>query len=266
MEGYFARCIAKLEAALRAEGATEFKRAIPYQTLAYTFDMTIQLCSQSLEFAYTDLQPRTKFVGLLQPKALPADSQYPGWWKEVTNGDKKIIMVSQGTVAMNYKDLIMPTITALADRDDLLVIALLGTPGATLPKDFTIPANTRVIDYLNYDALLPYVSVFVMNAGYGGFLHGAVHGVPMVLSGESEDKKDVAARGEYTGIAVNLRTGKPTPNQVRAGVERVLGDDSFKKRVMAIMMENRELDVLGAVEKELMALAGADMYSRAVHI
>jgi UDP:flavonoid glycosyltransferase YjiC (YdhE family) len=193
------------------------------------------------------------FAGALHPNPLPADFDYPSWWDDVTKGGKRVVFVAQGTVALNYTHLIMPTIRALADRDDFLVVATLGRKGLTLPTDFEIPANTRVIDYLDYDAILPYASLFVMNAGYGGFLHGVVHGVPMVLAGESEDKKDVAARGEYAGVAVNLRTGKPSVEQVRSGVNKLLNDPGFKQRAITIKRENEQLDVISTVEREILA-------------
>ena len=111
-----------------------------------------------------------------------------------------------------------------------------------------------MIDYLPYDAILPYTSVFVMNAGYGGFLHGITNGVPMVLGGETEDKPEIAMRGEWSGVAVNLRTGRPTPAQVLEGVEEVLADARFKQRVEEVRRENERMKVFDVVEREIMGV------------
>lgn len=129
------------------------------------------------------------------------------------------------------------------------MIAILGIKGATLPAEVEIPANTRVADFLSYDALLEYADVWVLNAGYGGALHGIVNGVPMVLGGDTEDKPEIAMRGEWTGVAHNLKTGKPTPEQVARGVADVLSDDKYKKRVVELQKENEEMKSLDTVEK-----------------
>lgn len=157
-------------------------------------------------------------------------------------GDRRIVAVTQGTIARDATNLIIPTIKALSDRNDLLVVAILGKRNAFLPDNVAIPSNTRVIDYLPYDVLLPHASVFVMNAGYGGFLHGVTNGVSMVLAGETEDKPKIAMHGEWSGVAVNLRTGRPNPDLVRAGVRRILEDGSFKKRVIDIKAENEAME------------------------
>ncbi|KAG8361947.1 hypothetical protein FVEN_g439 [Fusarium venenatum] len=195
-----------------------------------------------------------KFSGCLTPKPTPSDFVYPVWWDDVRRGDHRIVAVTQGTIAQDASNLIVPTIEALSGRDDLLVIAILGRKGAALPKDMVIPSNTRVIDYLPYDVLLPHASVFVMNAGYGGFLHGITNGVPLVLAGETEDKPEIAMRGEWSGVAVNLRTGQPTPELVRDGVERVLSDNSFKKRVDEIKAENEAMNVHDFIEEQILAI------------
>jgi hypothetical protein len=39
-----------------------------------------------------------------------------------------------------------------------------------------------------------------------------------------EDKAEVSMRGEWAGIAVNLRTNTPSPEAIRDGVDRILID------------------------------------------
>ncbi|KAH7160629.1 hypothetical protein EDB81DRAFT_713331, partial [Dactylonectria macrodidyma] len=254
--GPFAGIIAEQTRILKELGATkELTLDVPFHHWMVIHDTTLQLCPPSLEYPRSDIPANIKFAGCPTPKPLAADLKYPEWWEDVTRGDRKVVMVAQGTVANDYSDLLIPTIKALADRDDLLVVAILGHRGVSLPKDVVIPANTRVVDYLSYDAVLPHASVFVMNAGYGGFLHGVTNGVPMVLAGESEDKPEIAMRGAWSGVAVNLRTGRPSPAAVRAAVEQVLADDSFKARVQEVRRENEELRVFDVVEREILALS-----------
>lgn len=257
--GPFAEVIAHQDQVLKELGATEIlEPQIPFHHWMLMHDLNLQLCPPSLEYDRSDMPSNVKFAGCLTPKPIPADFACPAWWDDVKRGDRRIVAVTQGTIAREASSLIIPTIYALSDRDDLLVVVILGEKGAVLPDDMTIPYNTRVIDYLPYDILLPYASVFVMNAGYGGFLHGVSNGVPMVLAGESEDKPEIAARGEWSGVAVNLRTGRPTPDLVREGVERVLSEDSFKKRVEEIKAENEAMKIHDFIEEQILSIGNLE--------
>ncbi|RGP59114.1 hypothetical protein FSPOR_11557 [Fusarium sporotrichioides] len=230
--GPFAQVISHQDEVLKELGATEIlEPQVPFHHWVLMHDLTLQLCPPSLD-----------------------DFVYPAWWDNVRRGGRRIVVVTQGTIAQDASNLIIPTIKALSDRDDLLVVAILGRKGAALPENTVIPSNTRVIHYLPYDVLLPHAAVFVMNAGYGGFLHGVTNGVPLVLAGESEDKPEIAMRGDWSGVAVNLRTGQPTPELVREGVERILSDDSFKKRVDEIKTENEAMNVHNFIEEQILSI------------
>jgi len=74
-------------------------------------------------------------------------------------------------------DLVAPTLEALADQRDLLVVVATGTAGADeLP--FPIPSNARVAGFLPYDKLLPRVDGAVTNGGWGGTLAMLAHDIP----------------------------------------------------------------------------------------
>lgn len=48
-------------------------------------------------------------------------------------------MVGQGTVALNYEYLLIPTLKAFAEEQETLVVSLLGVRGASLPKGIKMP-------------------------------------------------------------------------------------------------------------------------------
>ncbi|QUC17565.1 uncharacterized protein UV8b_01806 [Ustilaginoidea virens] len=235
--------------------------AMPWPDLMVTSaDVVLLMCPPSLEYARSDLHPRFRFAGALPP-APPRDFAPPPFWDEVVAAAAAaaaaVVVVTQGTFAVDYAHLLMPALRALAARPDLLVVAILGREGARLP-DGAVPPNARVADFLPYDAVLPHAAVFVTNAGYGGFIHAVLNGVPMVLAGDTEDKPDNAARGEYAGIAVNLRTGSPSEQQILEGVETVLRDGRYKKRVMQIKQENEDMRAMDTVERTILDMAGPE--------
>lgn len=243
---------------LKSLGATDIPSTVEAWGYTTSFpDITLQVCSPSLEFPRSDLPDNVHFVGCLPRKPIGPDYEYPQWLKDIvspTDGStrkKRIIGVAQGTIAVDYTDLIIPTIQGLANDDDVVVIALLGKKGATLPKRVTVPANARVVDYMPYEVVLNHADVWVANAGYGGFTQGVMHGVPMVLAGDTQDKPDIAMVGEWSGVACNLRTGTPTPEQVAKGVREILSNDSYKARVVEVQKENEAMNCLDAVEKHI---------------
>lgn len=147
-------------------------------------------CTPSLEYPRSDLPANITFIGGAPRPSLDPSTELPPWWHDLISNSisanpKKVIFVTQGTVVSNFDNLVKPTLLGLADREDVLVVAVLGSRGASLA--FEAPANARVADYLAYHAVLPFADVFVSNGGYGGFMQAVMYGVPMVLAGTTRE-------------------------------------------------------------------------------
>jgi UDP:flavonoid glycosyltransferase YjiC (YdhE family) len=230
----------ELNTILRDLGAkeTDQYRQNAVLNLSTTF---LQLCPASLEYPRVDAYPRLRFTGgLPRPKKETHDpSELPDWWGDVTNrGTTKIVAVSQGTVVTSPETLIIPTLEALKGQDDILVIVALGKRGATFPAEYSIPKNARVADWIPFDELLPLSDVFVTNGGYGSFQNAVANGVPLVIAPPFfADKRDIAARVEWSGTGVNLRTGTPTSEALEEAVLEVFRDKKYKKRVLEVKKE-----------------------------
>ncbi|GKZ30780.1 hypothetical protein AbraIFM66950_010218 [Aspergillus brasiliensis] len=217
-------------------------------------NILLQPCSPSLEYPRSDLSPKVRFIGGTPRREIDPSTPLPAWWGELeTNkqaaNPKRVVFVTQGTIRTYYRELIIPAMQAFANRPDVMVISALGVKGAVLDDDFEVPDNAKVIDYLSYDAVLPYVDVFVTNGGYGSFMHGVMNGVPMVLAGTVQDKGEVCMRGEWAGIGINLRTDTPSAETIRESVERILSDLKYKARSLVIQRENEELDCVSSLQR-----------------
>lgn len=232
------------------------------------FDKVYQMCLPAVEFPRSDLPAHIQFAGGLPRKPVPPDFPFPAWWAADVLANaalpptqrKKLVVVAQGTFANDYRDMILPTIRGLGARPDaFLTVALLGKRGAVLSpllaEGEVLPSNARVADYLPYDAVLPYADVFVQPGSYGGFQHGIVNAVPQVLGGVTEDKPEIGVRAEWSGVGIDLHTGRPTPEQILKGVDEVLADPKYKSRCVELSKLMAEADPLGTVENELLALA-----------
>ncbi|KAL0940039.1 udp-glucuronosyl udp-glucosyltransferase [Colletotrichum truncatum] len=221
-------------------------------------DTTLQMCVPSLEYRSTSWPKHVKFGGTLPRKTLDVTFDRPVWLDEVRqqgrqgSKKKKVVFTTQGTMAVDYSMCILPTIMGLSDREDIIVIAVLGVKGESLEQ---APSNAIVLDYFPYDPILELADVVVTNGSYGIFSQCALHGVPMVLAGAfSEDKPEVCNRAEYSGIGLYIRSSWPRPEEIAAGVNKVLETDKYVKRAAEISAEIEEFKCLDTVERELRKL------------
>ncbi|CAN8101608.1 unnamed protein product [Discula destructiva] len=244
-------------ATLAEAGATTLPDGPILDGVNYTCHSSIlQIGVPSFEYPRSDWPSHFQFVGFL-PLARPPPHGYPnlpGWWDEVTTTDKSIVVVAQGTVETNPYDLIIPTIEAMRNRAHVIVVAILGLRGASLPDGYAAPGNARITDYLHYDAILPYARIWVHNGGYGAVTHGVAHGVPMVVAGEGQDKPENIRRIRYSKIGVGLGNPKPSVQDLKLSLDDVLSKQDYRNRVNVLRQETIDLDCFGSIE---MAILGA---------
>lgn len=186
-------------------------------------DLLAQFTVREFEYARSDAPAHLRFYGPMATAATQP-TPAPAWFDDL-DPNLPLVHVTQGTVAnTDYSEVILPTVTALADLPVQVAVTTGGRDVSTLPA---LPANAFAAAYLPYDELLPRTSVLVTNGGYGGLHHAMRHGVPIVIAGDSEDKVETSARVQAARVGVNLRTGRPKPPAVRAAVQRILADPSY---------------------------------------
>ena len=215
----------------------------PFEAMVEFADAYLQLTVPGFEFprpAPTSVQ----FVGTLP--ILPNQAPLPPWAGEL-DGRRKVVLVSQGTVANHdFNRLVTPTLAALADQQDMLVVVTAGgRPVDTIPRP--IPANARLASYLPFDWILSKADVFVTNGGYGGVNQAMSFGVPLVCAGLTEDRADVNARVGWSEVGINLETDSPTPQVLCDAVRTVLDTDRYRLRVSLIAEEFRRTDTSGEI-------------------
>lgn len=205
----------------------------------------------SFEYPRSDLAPQVHFVGPLLPPA-PADFVTPAWFGELSG--RPVVLVTQGTVATDPSEVILPALEALRD-EDVQVIAVTGGPD---PESLgPVPANARVERYVPFAALMPRVSAYVTNGGYGGLHYALAHGVPVVSVGKTEDKAELATRVSWSGVGVGMKTQVAKPGPLRAAVRKVLYEPEHAARAVAMQAEMRSYGGTATAVGLLEQLAGA---------
>jgi UDP:flavonoid glycosyltransferase YjiC (YdhE family) len=206
-------------------------------------DAYLRLTVPSFEFPRA-IPPSVYFVGT--PPIIPGQAPLPPWAGDL-DGSRKVVLVTQGTLANhNFGLVIGPTLRALANEPDLLVVATAGgRPIDAIPGP--IPGNARLSQYLPFEWILPKVDVLVTNGGYGSVNQTISFGIPLVTAGLTEDKADVNARVAWSGVGIDLASNEPTPQALREAVRTVLDKPDYRRRAAAIAGEFACIDTQAEV-------------------
>lgn len=227
----------RLNRALQKLGVGPLSMSL-FESVVDLADSYLQLTVPSFEFP-RDMPPSVRFVGT--PPIIPNQVALPSWADEL-DGSRKVVLVTQGTLANhNFGLLIGPTLAALANEPDLLVVATAGgRPVDAIPGP--IPGNARLAQYLPFEWILPKADVLVTNGGYGSVNQALSFGVPLVGAGLTEDKADVNARVAWSGVGINLATNEPTPQALREAVRAVLDKPDYRARAKRMADEFGGID------------------------
>ncbi len=211
----------------------------------------IQLCPPGFEYPRSDLPGHVHFVGAPTPP-MPADFDPPRWWPRLSES-APVVLVTQGTIATEPADLLAPCLEGLAGRDLFVVATTGGADPAVLGEP---PSNAVVERFVPYSALLPHVDVMVSNGGFGSVQLAIAYGVPMVVAGTTEDKREVTSHVDWSGVGINLRTDRPSPKAIADAVHRALNDPKFRDRTQVLRAQTAGKSPAEAAAELLEELAG----------
>ncbi|WP_407158272.1 glycosyltransferase [Bradyrhizobium sp. STM 3557] len=219
----------------------------PFEAMVRLADTYWQLTVPSFEFPRS-LPSSVNFIGSLP--IIPNQAPIPPWADDL-DGTRKVVLVTQGTVANHdFNLLVAPTLAALAEERDILVVVTAGgRPVADIPGP--IPRNARLASYLPFEWILPRADVFVTNGGYGSVNQALSFGVPLVCAGLTEDKADVNMRVGWFEVGINLETNTPTPLSLRNAVRTVLDSERYRRRASRMAQQFRMIDTRGEIVREI---------------
>ena len=205
-------------------------------------DRALVLTSPAFDFP-ARLPANVEYVGpqLDPPAATPA---WESPWSP--SDDRPLVVVGLSTTHQAHDPLLERIVAALAT---LPARALVTTGGATLRS--TPPDNVHVARFVPHSQVLPEAAAVVTHAGLGTVHAALAHGLPLVCLPIGRDQPDNAARVEWHGAGLR-HSPTSSPDVIRAGVERVLGDPTFAasaRRLAAAFAEERPAErASGALE------------------
>jgi MGT family glycosyltransferase len=204
--------------------------------------LVVQSGTPSFEYTRSDISSHVHFIGPLLPYLKKKESKR--WFHEKLKQYDKVILVTQGTVETDTEKLLIPTLEAFKNSDCLVIATTGGSETMKLKSKYP-EENIIIEDFIPFDDVMPHADVYVTNGGYGGVLLSIQHELPMVVAGVHEGKNEINARVGYFNLGINLKTEKPTSEQLKKAVEEVIANRIYARSVKQLSEEFKEYDPNG---------------------
>lgn len=211
-----------------------------FQDYMYTLpDVFLQFTAAAFEAPRRKLPDTLRFVGPIPPQPL-SHFEEPVWWAEL-DGSRPVVLVAQGTLSTpDLNEVVQPALSGLADENALVIVAA----GRSDTQTLTVPANARVAPFVPFSRILPKVDVLVTNGGYGAANKAFSAGVPIVITGETEEENMIPANIRWTGAGITLRERYPKPEQIRDAVREILANGSYREAAQRLRSSFAQYDAL----------------------
>lgn len=179
-----------------------------------------------LDYNRRDLPASVHYVGpCIWNK--PSQAPPPAWLGQLPT-EHPWVHVTEGTVHSQEPFVLRAALQGLAHQP-MQVILTTGPQRDLAALKLGKPAsNIQLAPWVSHSDLLPRCSVVVTTGGAGTVLSALQAGVPLVIVPTHWDKPDNAQRVVEAGAGVRLAPKQCTPDRLRAEVERVLKEPSFR--------------------------------------
>lgn len=215
-------------------------------------DLLLQIGTPGFEYYRSDLGENIRFVGALLPYT--GGTARDRWYDERLREYKKIVLVTQGTVEKDVTKILVPTLEAFKDTDTL-VIATTGGSGTQQLRESYPQKNLIIEDFIPFADVMPYVTAYVTNGGYGGTMLGIMNKLPLVVAGVHEGKNEICARVGYFKLGINLKTERPRPRQIHDAISRIIADERYKRNVKDLASEFAKFNPYDRCSKYIAGIA-----------
>lgn len=187
---------------------------------------------RELDLGRTDLPPGVQYVGPLVWH--PPHDDATTAWLDALPQDAPWVHVTEGTSHHEQPFLLRAAAAGLAGAPAQAILTT-GRDRDPAALGIGTPApNVHVTGWLSHGELLPRCDVVVTTGGANTIVSALAAGVPLVVVPTLWDKPVNAQRVAAAGVGVRLSARRCTPETLRAAVDRVLGDPSFRRNAQAM--------------------------------
>jgi zeaxanthin glucosyltransferase len=208
-----------------------------------------QLCVE-FDFPRRELPDHFHYVGSLAcDRPTQHDDQFP--WDRLD--ERPLILASLGTVPVGPNRAVFRKIVQACQGLPAQLVLALGRWGhrreesKSLREEIAaLPGDHIAVDFAPQLALLDRAALLITHAGVNSVLEALVRGVPMVVLPRGDDQPGMGARVVRSGVGLRASFSRSTPEEVRGLVQRVLADETFRRRARELQ---RPLLAAGGVRR-----------------
>lgn len=189
-------------------------------------------CSPEFDYNRRDLPACVRYVGPFTWNK-PSNLTNPEWL-DTLGHERPWVHATEGTVHIGDPIVLRSTAQGLAG---LPMEVILTTGGHRQPEEMNLGAiapNIHIAKWISHGDLLPRTDVMITTGGAGSVMAALKAAVPLILIPTEWDKPEIAQRLVETGAGIRIPPGKCSSVTVRAAVERVLGDPSYRDNALRL--------------------------------
>lgn len=201
-------------------------------------DLVLQIGTPGMDYQRTDLGSNIRYVGAMLPYSTKEGGK---WFDERLTSYSNIILVTQGTLEKDISKLVIPAIETFYDTNVLVIVTTGGTQTATLREKYPY-RNIIIEDYIPFNDIMPYASVFITNGGYGGVLLSLQNSLPLIVAGADKWQQEIAARIGYRKYGINLHTDRPSRTAISEAFKEIIKNPSYKANISRLTEEFKQYD------------------------
>ncbi len=171
--------------------------------------------------------PQTVFVG---GSPTPPIGSAPHWQQELP--PQPAVLITLGSVFTGDLGFFAWSAQATARLGWIPIVVIGRQPTLPEQKDElkrALPPTTRLLNWVDYDHLLPRLHLMVHHGGMGTTHAALVHGIPQVVVPHAADQRGQAKRVSYAKVGLNLSAHDVKNGQLLSAIRAVGTDDSVRQ-------------------------------------
>ncbi len=142
-------------------------------------------------------------------------------------GSEPLVLVAPSTAQDPEHRLLR---AALAGLGELPIRVLASSNRRPLGSPVSVPANTRLVEWVSYGKTMPSCALVICHAGYGTMARALACGCPVLAVPHVGDMAENAARADWAKVGVRLPWRLLTPRALALAVTRALSDPGLPVR------------------------------------
>jgi MGT family glycosyltransferase len=142
-------------------------------------------------------------------------------------GDEPLVLVAPSTAQDPSHRLLRAALLGLGGEPVRVLATWNRRP---LADRVSVPANTRLVEWLSYTKEMPACSLVICHAGHGTMARALACGCPVLAVPHVGDMAENAARADWAGVGVRLPWRLLGPAALRLAVRRALASRSLASR------------------------------------